>query len=166
MFRSAAYCQSRADMSAVALLSKKPKPTDADIDYAMSGNICRCGTYQAHPQGPFTAPRPCQPARTQVCRLIFFVTFLFTRISEVAPWRTASVVNRRDFLKKSAAGGTALVIGVSISLPSPTRRGLAAGKETAQSRSMPGCAITPGQSRHSNSRQVRDGPGHHDGLCR
>ena len=33
-------------MSAAALLAKKPNPTDADIDDAMSGNICRCGTYQ------------------------------------------------------------------------------------------------------------------------
>jgi aerobic-type carbon monoxide dehydrogenase small subunit (CoxS/CutS family) len=40
------YCQSGQIMSAVALLDKKPKPTDADIDDAMSGNICRCGTYQ------------------------------------------------------------------------------------------------------------------------
>jgi isoquinoline 1-oxidoreductase subunit alpha len=40
------YCQSGQIMSAVALLSKKPNPTDADIDDAMSGNICRCGTYQ------------------------------------------------------------------------------------------------------------------------
>jgi isoquinoline 1-oxidoreductase alpha subunit len=40
------YCQSGQIMSAVALLSKKPKPTDTDIDDFMSGNICRCGTYQ------------------------------------------------------------------------------------------------------------------------
>ena len=40
------YCQSGQIMSAAALLSKKPAPTDADIDDAMSGNICRCGTYQ------------------------------------------------------------------------------------------------------------------------
>jgi aerobic-type carbon monoxide dehydrogenase small subunit (CoxS/CutS family) len=40
------YCQSGQLMSAAALLSKKPKPTDTDIDSAMSGNICRCGTYQ------------------------------------------------------------------------------------------------------------------------
>jgi isoquinoline 1-oxidoreductase alpha subunit len=40
------YCQSGQIMSAVALLSKKPKPTDADIDGFMQGNICRCGTYQ------------------------------------------------------------------------------------------------------------------------
>jgi isoquinoline 1-oxidoreductase alpha subunit len=33
-------------MSAAALLKQKPKPTDADIDAAMRGNICRCGTYQ------------------------------------------------------------------------------------------------------------------------
>ena len=40
------YCQSGQIMSAAALLEKKPKPTDADIDEAMSGNLCRCGTYQ------------------------------------------------------------------------------------------------------------------------
>jgi isoquinoline 1-oxidoreductase alpha subunit len=40
------YCQSGQLMSASALLAKKPNPTDADIDAAMSGNICRCGTYQ------------------------------------------------------------------------------------------------------------------------
>ncbi|PYR96785.1 MAG: (2Fe-2S)-binding protein [Acidobacteria bacterium] len=40
------YCQSGQLMSAAALLAKKPNPTDADIDAAMSGNICRCGTYQ------------------------------------------------------------------------------------------------------------------------
>ncbi|HEY2918946.1 MAG TPA: (2Fe-2S)-binding protein [Candidatus Binatia bacterium] len=40
------YCQSGQIMSAAALLATKPKPSDADIDAAMSGNICRCGTYQ------------------------------------------------------------------------------------------------------------------------
>ena len=40
------YCQSGQIMSAVALLAKNPKPSDADIDEAMKGNICRCGTYQ------------------------------------------------------------------------------------------------------------------------
>jgi isoquinoline 1-oxidoreductase alpha subunit len=39
------YCQSGQIMSATALLNTKPKPSDADIDAAMSGNICRCGTY-------------------------------------------------------------------------------------------------------------------------
>lgn len=39
------YCQSGQIMAAVALLNSKPHPTDADIDNAMSGNICRCGTY-------------------------------------------------------------------------------------------------------------------------
>lgn len=39
------YCQSGQIMSAVALLSKKKSPSDADIEAAMSGNICRCGTY-------------------------------------------------------------------------------------------------------------------------
>jgi isoquinoline 1-oxidoreductase alpha subunit len=40
------YCQSGQIMAAAALLAKTPKPTDADIDAAMQGNICRCGTYQ------------------------------------------------------------------------------------------------------------------------
>ncbi|HET9041171.1 MAG TPA: (2Fe-2S)-binding protein [Gemmatimonadales bacterium] len=40
------YCQSGQLMSAAALLARTPSPTDADIDAAMDGNICRCGTYQ------------------------------------------------------------------------------------------------------------------------
>src|SRR5881409_3428806 len=40
------YCQSGQIMAATALLAKNPSPTDTDIDQAMSGNICRCGTYQ------------------------------------------------------------------------------------------------------------------------
>ena len=39
------YCQSGQIMSATALLADKPDPSDADIDAAMAGNICRCGTY-------------------------------------------------------------------------------------------------------------------------
>lgn len=40
------YCQSGQIVAAAALLAEKPRPTDADIDAALSGNICRCGTYQ------------------------------------------------------------------------------------------------------------------------
>jgi isoquinoline 1-oxidoreductase alpha subunit len=40
------YCQSGQIMTAVALLESKPEPTDSDIDAALSGNICRCGTYE------------------------------------------------------------------------------------------------------------------------
>jgi isoquinoline 1-oxidoreductase subunit alpha len=40
------YCQSGQIMSAAALLARSPSPSDAEIDAAMSGNICRCGTYQ------------------------------------------------------------------------------------------------------------------------
>jgi isoquinoline 1-oxidoreductase alpha subunit len=39
------YCQAGQIMSAAALLAKHPKPTDQDIDTAMNGNLCRCGTY-------------------------------------------------------------------------------------------------------------------------
>jgi isoquinoline 1-oxidoreductase subunit alpha len=41
------YCQSGQIMAAVSLLAKKAKPSDADIDEVMRGNICRCGTYQS-----------------------------------------------------------------------------------------------------------------------
>ncbi len=40
------YCQSGQIMAAAALLARQPRPTDADIEAAMAGNICRCGTYQ------------------------------------------------------------------------------------------------------------------------
>lgn len=40
------YCQAGQIMTAAALLARKPQPTDADIDIAMAGNICRCGTYK------------------------------------------------------------------------------------------------------------------------
>jgi isoquinoline 1-oxidoreductase subunit alpha len=40
------YCQSGQIMSAAALLARTPKPTDDEIDQTMSGNVCRCGTYQ------------------------------------------------------------------------------------------------------------------------
>lgn len=40
------YCHSGQIMAAAALLAQNPKPTDSDIDAAMSGNLCRCGTYQ------------------------------------------------------------------------------------------------------------------------
>ena len=40
------YCQSGQIMSAIGLLSTTPKPSDSDIDGAMDGNVCRCGTYQ------------------------------------------------------------------------------------------------------------------------
>jgi len=51
------YCQSGQIMSAAVLLREKPNPTDADIDAAMSGNICRCGTYQRIKKAIHTAAK-------------------------------------------------------------------------------------------------------------
>ena len=51
------YCQSGQIMSAVALLARNPDPSDAEIDAAMSGNLCRCGTYQRVRNAIFRAAR-------------------------------------------------------------------------------------------------------------
>lgn len=51
------YCHSGQIMSAAALLASNPDPTDEDIDAAMSGNICRCGTYQRIRRAIHTAAR-------------------------------------------------------------------------------------------------------------
>jgi aerobic-type carbon monoxide dehydrogenase small subunit (CoxS/CutS family) len=51
------YCQSGQIMTAAALLTKAPNPSDADIDESMHGNLCRCGTYQAIRRAVHTASR-------------------------------------------------------------------------------------------------------------
>jgi len=68
------YCQAGQIMSAAALLAKTPKPTDADIDTAMNGNLCRCATYlrirEAIHKAAGTSPgqRPTETARAQAAR--------------------------------------------------------------------------------------------------
>jgi isoquinoline 1-oxidoreductase alpha subunit len=63
------YCQAGQLMSAAALLTATPKPTDADIDRAMTGNICRCGTYlrirEAIHRAAGQATRPVQTAQAR-----------------------------------------------------------------------------------------------------
>jgi isoquinoline 1-oxidoreductase alpha subunit len=69
------YCQAGQIMSAAALLAKTPKPTDADIDTAMNGNLCRCATYlrireaihRAAAMSP-ARPRSAETARAQAAR--------------------------------------------------------------------------------------------------
>lgn len=65
------YCQAGQIMSACALLAKNPKPTDADIDAAMNGNLCRCGTYLRvragiHKAAELTAANTAKPAKSGV----------------------------------------------------------------------------------------------------
>ena len=62
------YCQSGQIMSAAALLGANPKPTDADIDAAMDGNICRCGTYQRVRAAIKDAAAMPAPAPAKACR--------------------------------------------------------------------------------------------------
>ncbi len=63
------YCQAGQLMSASALLATTPKPTDAEIDRAMNGNLCRCGTYirirEAIHRAAGQAPRPVQTAQAE-----------------------------------------------------------------------------------------------------
>jgi isoquinoline 1-oxidoreductase subunit alpha len=59
------YCQSGQIMSASALLASNPNPTDADIDTAMSGNICRCGTYIRIREAIKQAAQPSAPTGPQ-----------------------------------------------------------------------------------------------------
>jgi isoquinoline 1-oxidoreductase alpha subunit len=63
------YCQAGQIMSASALLATTPKPTDAEIDRAMTGNICRCGTYsrirEAIHRAAGQSPRPVQTAQAE-----------------------------------------------------------------------------------------------------
>jgi isoquinoline 1-oxidoreductase alpha subunit len=67
------YCQAGQMLSAAALLQRTPHPTDAEIDAAMSGNICRCGTYtrirqaihQAAQAGAVAVKQPAQPLNTR-----------------------------------------------------------------------------------------------------
>jgi len=63
------YCQSGQIMSAVALLNKTPNPTDAQIEDAMAGNICRCGTYQQIKQAIHKAARMHGAAKTETSEL-------------------------------------------------------------------------------------------------
>jgi len=65
------YCQAGQIMSASALLDKNPHPTDADIDAAMDGNICRCGTYlrirrAIHRAAEIAAKRKSEPAHADL----------------------------------------------------------------------------------------------------
>jgi len=63
------YCQSGQIMSAVALLNKTPNPTDAQIEDAMAGNICRCGTYQQIKEAIHKAARMKGAAKTETSEL-------------------------------------------------------------------------------------------------
>ena len=58
------YCHSGQIMAAAALLAKKPSPSDADIDAAMAGNLCRCGTYQRIRRAIHRAAAAAQGGRT------------------------------------------------------------------------------------------------------
>lgn len=70
------YCQSGQIMSAAALLASNPRPTDADIDQAMKGNICRCGTYHRIRQAIHRAAQlkspPVESAKESVAHVAAF----------------------------------------------------------------------------------------------
>ena len=125
------YCQSGQIMAAAALLKKKPKPTDADIDEAMT-NICRCGTYQriraAVHMAAGNAARP--TAQAQVVRRAAMKKMIFGNGQQLS---------RRKFIVGSAAlaGG-----GLALGLQRAVRRA-AAAQNGAATKSTPGSRSSP-----------------------
>ena len=93
------YCQPGQIMSAAALLTQKPHPTDADIDQAMAGNLCRCATYFR--------------IRKAIHRCWRGDSRVSTKPSP-PPVENRSTLSRRRFLASSAATGGALVIGLTL----------------------------------------------------
>ena len=91
------YCQSGQIMSAAALLARTPDPKDSDIDAAMAGNICRCGTY-VRIRAAIKASRPVGLKETRP----------MTQIS------SAPKLTRRTMLKATAAAGGGLILSLSI----------------------------------------------------
>ena len=84
------YCQSGQIMSAAALLASNTSPTDADIDDAMNGNICRCGTYHAHSQGHQPRCRTCREARNETASRLACKSSAVARrrlVESLARWR-------------------------------------------------------------------------------
>lgn len=59
------YCQPGQIMAAAALLANNPNPTDQDIDQAMNGNLCRCGTYRRIRMAIHTASQTCEDTKTE-----------------------------------------------------------------------------------------------------
>ena len=106
------YCQSGQIMSASALLAKTPKPTDAQIDDAMTGNICRCGTYPRIKKAIHRAAE-LQAASAKPSSASADPVPIYRRCAGRRCGMSAitNPLDRRSFLKTGLAGATGLVIG-------------------------------------------------------
>ena len=98
------YCQSGQLMSAAVLLRQKPQPTDEDIDQAMTGNICRCGTY----------PR-IRRAIHRAAGMVVEGGCAMNSSTAQARSMFGAGMPRRDFLKFSVAASGGLLIGILLS---------------------------------------------------
>ncbi len=97
-------------MSATALLQKNSKPSDADIDAAMTGNICRCGTYVRIRAASIALPAP-WPERYRQDQPAM-KTFIDNQDISIVNAAVLSDLNRRDLLK-----GASLTLAVLVQAP-------------------------------------------------
>ncbi len=110
------YCQNGQVMSAIGLLRTKPRPTDADIDQAMAGNLCRCGTYQRI-RAAIKTPPVRWPEREETNMRIRGIEALAGgqagNSGEARPNTGVATLDRRSFLKLTGLAGGGLALGVA-----------------------------------------------------
>jgi xanthine dehydrogenase iron-sulfur cluster and FAD-binding subunit A len=121
------YCQSGQVMAASALLADNKRPTDADIDAAMAGNICRCATYSAHPRRDPRRSRSLADAREA----------MRANLHSPSMHRRAEPAT---FLKVSAAAGAGLTLGCTCATPAAAPRS-ASRRQPAARRDAPRASL-------------------------
>ena len=118
------YCQSGQIMSAAALLASNPQPSDTDIDEAMSGNICRCGTYLRIREAIKHAARS-TVTTGQGGRPMLLDRLTSTDLDQAQDETGRCCVSRRGLLHAGVALGGGLLLSIGLPLPAPRARAAA-----------------------------------------